>query len=426
MVHLLPSTPAKPIALNETKYTSNPSPSNQTKLQTAEQNIQIAASDAKHNYENNLINQFSTNRNSSIYKYLSLLTNYSSFPTTMHYNYCSSASTDHDQANLFKEYFFSVFTRDSSSTLNTVLDSPPNSNILDNITISPHDVYDALTALDPNKAQGIDHISPKVWKISAPALYYPVYHLFAKCIANSTLPAEWQTHTIKPIFKSGDRSAVNNYRPISLLCIVSKVLERLVYDKTLPFLLKQLTVFQFGFLPNRSAIQQLLTVANTVQEALTANRSVDVIYLDFKKTFDSVLHNKLLSKLWSLGIRGNLWNWFKAYLGSRQQCERINDSLSRMVPVLSGVPQGSILGPLLFAVFNNDLQYHCMSHWPCYLYSLMTLNVLRLYQILPTLFPYKMHSTKHLTGAILMTYFSMNLSFSTFILVRILVHITLP
>ena len=192
------------------KYTSNPSPSNQTKLQTAEQNFQITASDSKHNYENNLINQFSTNRNSSIYKYLSFLTNYSSFPTTMHYN-SFSVSTDHDQANLFNVYFFLVFTRDFSSTLNTALDSPPNSNILDNITISPHDVYDALTALDPNKAQGIDHISPKVWKISASALYYPVYHLFAKCIANSTFPAEWQTHTITPIFKSGDRSELQTH-----------------------------------------------------------------------------------------------------------------------------------------------------------------------------------------------------------------------
>ena len=150
-----------------------------------------------------------------------------------------------------------------------------------------------------------------------PALYYPLYHLFIKCLANSTLPSKWQ-HTIIPIYKSGDCAAVNNYRPISLLCIVSKVLERLVYDKTMPFLLQSLTAVQFGFLPNRSALQQLLLVTNTVHKALNANKGVDIIYLDFKKVFDSVPHSKLLTKLWILGIRGNLWNWFKAYLGSRK------------------------------------------------------------------------------------------------------------
>jgi len=98
-----------------------------------------------------------------------------------------------------------------------------------------------------------------------------------------------------------------------------------VYDKTLTFLLQQLTVVQFGFLPNRSAIQQLLSVANTVQEALAIDKCIDVIYLDFKKAFDSVSHSKLLSKLWYLGIRGNLWNWFR---DSRRQCVRISESLS--------------------------------------------------------------------------------------------------
>ena len=95
-----------------------------------------------------------------------------------------------------------------------------------------------------------------------------------------------------------------------------------------------------------------LSVANIVQEVLATNKCVDIIYLDFKKAFNSVSHSKLLSKLWYLGIRGNLWNWFRAYLGSGRQCACINESLSSMVPVLSGVPQGNILGPLLFAVFD--------------------------------------------------------------------------
>jgi len=111
-------TPALQHQLNQLhtlrqKFSSNPSPINQAKLQSAEQNFQLTASGAKHNYENNLINQFFANRNSSIYKYLSFLTNHSSFPTTMHYN-TSSASTDLNQVHLFNEYFFSVFNRDSS------------------------------------------------------------------------------------------------------------------------------------------------------------------------------------------------------------------------------------------------------------------------------------------------------------------------
>ena len=157
-----------------------------------------------------------------IYKYFSFLTNHSSFPTTMHYS-SSTASTDLDQARLFNEYFFSAFTRDSSPVSFTALDSLHNSNISENIFISPNDscnrieqndVYDALTALDPNKAQGIDHISPKVWKLGAPVSCHPLYYLFTKCLANSTLSIEWQIHTITPIFKSGDRSFINNYRPI--------------------------------------------------------------------------------------------------------------------------------------------------------------------------------------------------------------------
>jgi len=169
-----------------------------------------------------------------------------------------------------------------------------------------------------------------------------------------TLPTEWQIHTIIPIFTSGDHSAIKNYRSFFLLCIVFKVFERLVYDKTSPFLLQQLTVV---FFLNRSAIQQLLSVANTVKEAFAKNKFIDVIYLDFKKAFNSVSHSKLLSKLWYLGISSNLCNWFRAYLDSWRQYVHINESISSMVPFLSGVPQES-LSQLLFVVFINNLPSH--------------------------------------------------------------------
>ena len=196
----------------------------------------------------------------------------------------------------------------------------------------------------------------------------PLCYLFTICLNTSTVPQEWKIHKICPIPKKGNLQEITNYRPISLLCTVSKVLERLIYNKVINFIRPKLSKHQFGFLKNRSCLSQLLTSFTYIFDEVDKGTPVDVVYLDLKKAFDSVPHDELLFKMWRLGITGPLWYWFKAYLTNRQHYVSIDGISSNLLPVLSGVPQGSILGPLLFLIYINDLPEQ-INYASCYLFA---------------------------------------------------------
>ena len=158
------------------------------------------------------------------------------------------------------------------------------------------------------------------------------------------IPQEWKVHRIRPILKSGDKLLVSYYRPISLLCVTSKVLEKLVYNKIIDFVTPKLSKNQFGFSKGKSCLSQLLLSYGQLYKEIDRGAKFNTIFLDFKKAFDSVPHNVLLIKLWRLGIMGDLWLWFREYLTQRLHYVQIDQTPSSLLPVKSGVPQGSILG----------------------------------------------------------------------------------
>ena len=206
-----------------------------------------------------------------------------------------------------------------------------------------------------SKAPGLDGISSRLLKFCASGISGSLCCLFNRSFAEGCFPKAWKSALVVPVYKKGSNTVPGNYRPIALLSIVSKVLERIVHNKLYAFLRPWFNHNQSGFRKKDGTVPQLIRLVQTWSEAVDESNYVGVVYFDLRKAFDRVWHRGLLVKLQAAGVSGQAFQWFSSFLSGRCQATLVNGALSDFSVLHAGVPQGAILSPLLFTVYMNDI-----------------------------------------------------------------------